>query len=60
MSHFWQVLLWIKIKCPIRKCPILGKCPMDTGKCPMKKGIRSCHYFNEIEKKLMELMERKF
>ena len=46
-------------KCPIRKCPILGKCPMETGKCPMKKkGIRSCPLFsNDIEKKLMELME---
>ena len=45
-------------KCPIRKCPILGKCPMDTAKCPMKKGIRSCPLFsNDIEKKLMELME---
>ena len=44
---------------PIRKIPILGKCPIDTGKCPMKKkGIRSCPLFsNEIEKKLMELME---
>jgi len=49
-------------KCPIDtgKCPIdTGKCPIDTGKCPMKKkGIRSCPLFsNEIEKKLMELME---
>ena len=51
---------------PIRKIPILGKCPIDTGKCPIdtgkcpmkKKGIRSCPLFsNEIEKKLMELME---
>ena len=39
-------------KCPIRKCPILGKCPMK------KKGILSCPLFsNDIEKKLMELME---
>ena len=43
---------------PIRKCPIdTGKCPIR--KCPMKKkGILSCPLFsNDIEKKLMELME---
>ena len=54
-------------KCPIRKCPIFSKCPMKGGEecpmksgiCPMKKkGIRSCPLFsNDIEKKLMELME---
>ena len=54
-------------KCPIDtgKCPIdTGKCPIDTGKCPIrkcpmkKKGILSCPLFsNDIEKKLMELME---
>ena len=52
--------------CPIRKCPIFSKCPMKGGVCPMKsgvcptkkKGIRSCPLFsNDIEKKLMELME---
>ena len=58
-------------KCSIMKCPIFSKCPIDTGKCPIdtgkcpirkcpmkKKGILSCPLFsNDIEKKLMELME---
>jgi hypothetical protein len=47
--------------CPIRKCPIFNRCSMKATDCPIKqKGIRSCPLFsNEIEKKLMELMDEK-